>query len=152
MQCRHQQNVFSENRDLIALIKNLEEELFTRIAAMMQLSPETTQEVMLYSNIVGQKGHAGQDCERRSFARDLRVDLQSFLKIQQNGVVLYSGSAVSHSSIDGSILHCMDLVCWFRGIGNSLSCVDEKKTEVTVSMAFNKMLSLKIDSDFSHPG
>jgi hypothetical protein len=75
----------SENRDLIALIKNLNsDELFKRIAAAMQLNPEYTEEVTMYADLVGQKGHAGK-IAREDFSRAIyKAIAQSFLRIQRN--------------------------------------------------------------------
>jgi hypothetical protein len=87
------QRFLSENRDLIALIKNLStDELFQKIAAAMQLNPEYTQEVMLHADeaYLNQKNIAGRFA-REAFARAIyKAVCQSFLKIQRNYVVLFA--------------------------------------------------------------
>jgi hypothetical protein len=77
----------STNRDLIALIKNAnQEQLFTKIAAAMQLNPQFTEEVMLHADVLylNQKGHAGK-IAREEFSRAIYASMcRSFLKVQRN--------------------------------------------------------------------
>jgi hypothetical protein len=81
------------NRDLLALTENGAIDIFRRISASLALNSQAQDDVMSVvsasdgTNLLDQKGFAGQ-CARDDFSREMyRVICQSFLRIQRNCVI-----------------------------------------------------------------
>jgi hypothetical protein len=84
------------NRDLLALTDNGPNDIFRRISASLALNTEAQEDVMGCvsasdgTNLLDQKGFAGQSA-RESFSREIyKAICRSFIKIQQNLVVTWA--------------------------------------------------------------
>jgi len=78
------------NRDLLALTRDGPNDIFRRISASLALNTEAQNDVMMFADLVDQKGHAGQTA-REDFSREIfKAICQSFIKIQQNLVVTFA--------------------------------------------------------------
>jgi hypothetical protein len=81
------------NRDLLALTKNGPIDIFRRISASLALNTQAQDDVMSVvsasdgTNLLDQKGFAGQ-CAREDFSREMYLAIcRSFLRIQRNCVI-----------------------------------------------------------------
>jgi hypothetical protein len=81
-------NLFLDaNRDRLALTKNGPNDVFRRISAALALDAEAQNDVMLYADIVDQRGYAGEQA-RDDFRNAIYVAIcKCFLRIQRNGVL-----------------------------------------------------------------
>jgi hypothetical protein len=78
------------NRDLLALTSNGPNDIFRRISASLALNTEAQNDVMLYADLVDQKGDYARQVARRDFSEAIyKAICQSFIKIQQNLVVTF---------------------------------------------------------------
>lgn len=91
------------NRDLLALTKNGANDIFRRISAALVLDSEAQSAVMGCisasdgTNLLDQKGFAGQ-VAREDFSKEMyRVICQSFLRIQRNLVVTFAAKLTPES-------------------------------------------------------
>lgn len=87
------QRFLSDNRDLIALIKNLSvAELRERLSAAMELNPEYTEDILLYSDpeCLSQTGYAGR-VARESFERAMYAGIaKSWLHVHRRGILRFA--------------------------------------------------------------
>jgi hypothetical protein len=78
------------NRDLLALTTNGPNDVFRRISAALALDSAAQDDVMLYADLVDQKGYAGQ-VARQDFSEAMyKAICQSFVRIQRNLVVTFA--------------------------------------------------------------
>jgi len=87
------QKFLSDNRDLLALVKSSSiDELRQKLSAVMQLTPEFTEEIMLHSeqSYLNQFGAAGREA-REAFSRAAYKSVcQCFLQVQRNCQVIFN--------------------------------------------------------------
>jgi hypothetical protein len=78
------------NRDLLALTKNGPNDVFKRISASLALDSKLQDDVMMFADLVDQRGYAGQ-VARDDFKREMyRAICVAFLKIQHNLVMTWA--------------------------------------------------------------
>jgi hypothetical protein len=87
------------NRDLLALTTNGSNDVFRRISAALALDTDAQTDVMLYADLVDQKGHAGQ-IARQDFSEAMyKAICQSFVRIQKNLVVTWATKLTPEAEI-----------------------------------------------------
>lgn len=74
-------------------------DVFRRISAALALDPEAQDDVMMYADLVDQKGIAGE-IARKDFHREIyKAICKSFLRIQRNGVVPFIVAKLSGEAL-----------------------------------------------------
>jgi hypothetical protein len=74
---------------MLAYTENGANDIFKRITAALILDQELQNDVMMFADLVDQKGYAGQ-VARDDFKREIyKAICKSFLRIQRNGVVTF---------------------------------------------------------------
>ena len=84
------QDFMDRNKNLLALTKEGPNGIFRRVAAALALDSEASQDCLLYIDVIGQKGYAGQ-VARQDLQRELyRAICKAFLRCQHNFVIEFA--------------------------------------------------------------
>ncbi len=73
--------------NLLACLKNTEEEIFRKTAAAASINPEARDEISLYAALVGQPGHAGKVAREDLKQAVYRNICKAFLTCFKNGTI-----------------------------------------------------------------
>jgi hypothetical protein len=77
----------TETRDVLALTRAGANDVFKRVAASLSINAEAQSDVLLYADILEQKGHAGEQA-RDDFRNAMFVAIsKAFLRVLRNGAI-----------------------------------------------------------------